>query len=298
MSLDWSDLRVILAVARARSVAGAARSMGVDQSTVSRRLSALEDEVGATLVVRGGRELSLTPEGRMLQAAAERVEAIVSEAELALRASKDQVSGTVRITCPPGMLRHIITALKLARERYPELSCEVSGDYRTVDLSKGEADVALRAFRPNEPDLVARRLGDFGWAVFASRSYQAARGLPATYDELPRHALVLYPATMHSVGGMKWMDDHKGLGTEVVRADNIELAAQVMLAGEGIGVMPSFMAATHPELVQVFPNPVFVSTFHCVYHETARNTARVRAAVDVIAEYIETNTALFAGTAT
>jgi len=289
MSPEWSDLKVILAVARARSVAGAARAMGVDQSTVSRRLTALEDSVGASLVVRGQRQLAT--------AAAERVEAIITEAALALRAAKDEVAGTVRITCPPGVIQHIITAFKAARESYPGLVCEVSGDYRTVDLTKGEADLAIRGFRPVEPDLVARKLVEVGWSVYASRSYQAARGLPATVDELARHALVLYPVTMHSVPGMKWMDDHKGNATELVRVDNIELAAQVMLAGNGIGVVPSFIAGKHAELVRVFPDRVGVVTFFCVYHETARNTARVRAAADVIAAYFEANAALFDGPA-
>lgn len=298
MSPEWSDLKVVLAVARARSVAGAARAMGVDQSTVSRRLAALEDSVGAALVVRGGREVTLTAEGRLLLEAAERVEAIVDEAALALRASKTEVSGTVRITCPPGALRHIITALKAAREKYPQLAYEASGDYRTLDLTKGEADLALRGFRPTEPDLVVRKLVDIGWAVYASRPYQAARGLPATFGELASHALVLYPAAMHSVLGMKWMDNHKGPGTEVMRVDNIELAQQVILAGDGIGVLPSFMVSHYPDVIRVFPDRVAQTTFYCVYHETARNTARVRIAADVIAEYFEANAAMFDGTAT
>src|SRR5512140_2468457 len=101
MEPEWSDLKVLLAVARARSIAGAARALGVDQSTVSRRLTAIEDAVGAALVVRG-RELALTAEGGLLHAAAERVEAIVADAAVALRAAKDEVTGTARISCPPG----------------------------------------------------------------------------------------------------------------------------------------------------------------------------------------------------
>lgn len=297
MDPDWSDLKVILAVARARSVAGAARTMGVDQSTVSRRLAALEDSVGAALVVRGGRELSLTAEGRLLHAAAERVEVIVGEACTALRAAKDDVSGTVRLTCPPGFTVHVMQALKAAREKFPALKCEVHGDYRTVDLSKGESDIALRAFRPSEPDLVARKLSDIGWGVFAAKSYQAARGLPKSIAELPSHALVLFKPAMHSVGGLRWMDDHKADATEVIRVDNIELALQVVASGEGIGVLPVFIAGTQPELVKVFEELVFVNAAFCVFHESARNTARVRAAADALASYFEKSAPIFAGNA-
>src|ERR1019366_3258149 len=102
--------------------------------------------------------------------------------------------------------------------------CEVNGDYRTVDLAKGEADLALRAFRPTEPDLIGRKVVEVGWSVYASRAYKEARGVPTRVEDLPSHALILYPVTMHSVGGLKWMDAHKGDTTEVVRVDNIELA--------------------------------------------------------------------------
>ncbi len=293
MEPDWSDLKVILAIARARSVVGAARSMGVDQSTVSRRLAALEDAVGASLVVRGGRELVLTAEGRLMQSAAERVEAIVGEASTALRTAKDDVSGTVRLTCPPAFLLHVMQALRSAQEQYPGLQNEVHGDYRTVDLSRGESDIAVRAFRPSEPDLVARKLAECGWGVYAAATYRKARGLPETIDALPSHSLVLYPATMHTVGGFKWMDDHKGDATAVVRVDNIEAATQVISSGGGLGVLPAFITGAHG-LVRVFEEDVFVNSVYCVYHESARNTARVRAAVDALTSYFEANAQTFA----
>ncbi len=292
MDPDWSDLKVILAIARARSVAGAARAMGIDQSTVSRRLAALEDTVGAGLVVRGGRELTLTPAGRLLLTAAERVEAIVAEASQALRAAKDDVAGTTRLTCPPGFLLHVMHAMRAAREKHPALAVEVNGDYRTVDLAKGEADLALRAFRPTEPDLVARKLVELGWGVYASPTYEEARGLPTALDQLSAHALILYPVNMHTVAGLRWMDEHKGTATEVVRVDNIELAAQVISSGGGIGVLPAFVAAAHG-LVRVFAEHVTVSSLYCVYHESARGTARVRATADALASYFEAHAPAF-----
>jgi DNA-binding transcriptional LysR family regulator len=293
MEPEWSDLKFILAIARARSVVGAARAMGIDQSTVSRRLAALEDAVGASLVVRGGRELALTAEGRLLHVAAERIDAIVGEASAALRAAKDEISGTVRMSCPPGFTLHVMLALKAAREKHPSLKCQVNGDYRTVDLSKGESDLVIRAFRPTEPDLVVRKLSDIGWKVYATPEYKTARGLPSTIAELPSHSLVLYPATMHSVGGLKWMDDHKGNATDVVRVDNIELAVQVVSSGAGIGVLPAFIACSRPELIPVFNELVYSNAAYCVFHESARNTARVRAVADALTSYFEENASGF-----
>ncbi len=270
--------------------------MGVDQSPVSRRLAALTESVGADLVILGGRKFALTPEGRILQAAAERMEAIVTEASLVLRTAKDDVAGTVRMSCPPGFVVLLLQALKTARETYPGLRCQVNGDYRTVDLAKGESDLALRAFRPTELDLVARKLVEIGWFVYASTSYREARGLPRTFDELASHALVLYTPPMHTVSALKWMEEHKGHATEIARVDNIELAAQVIASGEGIGVLPGFVAEANAGLVRVFEESVAITTMYCVYHESARDTARVRAAVDALTSYFEANaSALFDG---
>jgi DNA-binding transcriptional LysR family regulator len=297
MDPEWSDLKIILALSRAGSVAGAARALGVDQSTVSRRLTALEESVGARLIVRGGREFALTAEGRAMCGAAEAVEAAIGEASRAVRVAKLEVSGTDRVSCPPAFIPHLHAALAAVREKHPSLAAEVSGAYRTVDLAKGEADMALRAFRPSEPDLVARKLVDVGWAVYAASAYAKARTLPTTPDELPQHALVLYAATMHGVFGLRWMDDHRAEATQLTRVDNLESAAEVISSGGGLGVLPCFIAAKQPELTRVFAEPVWTNALYCVFHESARDTARVRAASEAFAAHFEANAELFAGKA-
>jgi DNA-binding transcriptional LysR family regulator len=295
MDPEWSDLKIILALSRAGSVAGAARALGVDQSTVSRRLSALEESVGARLIVRGGREFALTAEGRAMCVAAEATETAIGEASRAVRVAKLEVSGTVRVSCPPAFVPHLIAALAAVRSKYPALVGEISGAYRTVDLAKGEADLALRAFRPGEADLVSRKMSDMAWGVFASRSYADSRGLPKNAGELPQHALVVYAASMHTVAGLRWMDDHRGDATELTRVDNLEIAAEVVGAGVGLGCLPHFIAAKRTDLVSAFVEPVWVNTLHCVFHESARDTARVRAASEAFASYFEANADLFMG---
>src|SRR5262249_19445929 len=171
MEPEWSDLKILLALSRAGSVAGAARSLGVDQSTVSRRLAALEESVGARLVLRGGREFAFTAEGRTMASAAERAEAAVVEASRSVREGKLEISGKVRVSSLPGLMPPLVRAIAAARETYPALTIELSLDRRAVDLAKGEADMGLRMFRPTEGHLVARKLTDVGWAVYASREY-------------------------------------------------------------------------------------------------------------------------------
>ncbi len=291
---EWSDLKIMLALSRAGSVAGAGRALGVDQSTVSRRLTALEESVGARLILRGGREFSLTAEGRAMCTAAEAVEAAIAEASRAVRVAKLDVSGTVRVSCPPAFVPHIFSAMATVRDKYPALIGEVGGAYGTVDLAKGEADIAIRAFRPTEPDLVARKLSDCGWGVYASRAYAAQNGLPKTTNDLPQHALVVFAPAMHSVAGLRWMDDHRENATRLTRVDNIEIAAEVIGGNGGIGVLPHFVAAKHASLVKALPETIWSNVIYAVVHESARDTARVRVASDAFAAYFAANVTLFA----
>jgi DNA-binding transcriptional LysR family regulator len=287
MEPEWSDLKIILALSRAGSVAGAARALGVDQSTISRRLTALEESVGARLLLRGGREFAFTTEGRAMCNAAEAMEAAIGEASRAVRVAKLEVSGTVRVSSPPAFVPELMIGIVRLRERYPALDVQISGSYGTVDLAKGEADMAVRGFKPTEPDLVARKLTDAAWGVFASRAYADAKGLPKNHGELSKHALVVYQPSMHTVAALRWMDDHRGDATQLTRVDNLEIASEVIGAGAGCGVLPAFVASKRSDLVSVFPEKIWQNTIYCVFHESARDTARVRAAFEMFATYFE-----------
>lgn len=296
MTPDWNDFKIILALARSGSVAGAARILAIDSSTVSRRLAALEEAMGATLVLRGGREFALTTEGRETLAAAEALERVVAEATRTIRSAKLDVSGPVRVSCPPGFLTELMVLLPEVCKKYPSLDLEFAGEYRTVDVSKGEADIALRMFSPSGSGLIARRACEVGWGVYASTGYASENGLPASIEALSRHRLILYVETMHSIAALRWMEDYRTETTRFVRVDNLEIASQVISSGGGIGVMPCFFAGRSPEMVRVFPEPVASTTGWIVYHESARNSARVRVTVETLVEFFESNIDFFSGT--
>ena len=184
MDPDWNDLKVLLAVAREGSIAGAARTLAVDHSTVSRRLGALEEVIGAKLLMRGGRDFSWTAEGRAVLVAAKTVESAILEATRNVRAARLEAEGAVRVSVPPGFVIPLMPVLAKARIRHPQLDVQLLGDFRQVDLGKGEADIAVRMARPEEPDLVGRKTFECGWCVFASNAYLNEQGWPATADEL------------------------------------------------------------------------------------------------------------------
>lgn len=249
MEPDWSDFKILLALAKGGSVASAARELNIDHSTVSRRLAALEESVGARLIVRGGREFAWTAEGRAALEAAEAMEAAVAAATRSLRTAKLEVEGAVRVSCAPGFLPILMRMLPAVQAKHPLLEIEFSGNINRVDLAKGEADIAIRMSLPSEPDLIARRVLECGWCVFASNNYVAANGLPATFEELAKHRLVLYITALHGIHLLRWMEDYKGANTHISRVDNLEIMSQILSSGGGIGVLPYFIGDENPDLV-------------------------------------------------
>ncbi len=296
MSLDWNDLKVLLALARAGSVAGAARELQVDNSTISRRLAALEDAAGAKLLIRGGREFTLTGEGRALLQAAQAAESAIDTALRALRAAKSDLNGRVCVSVAPAfvpvLVRHMIPAL---REVHPQLAVELRGSFLRADLARGEADIAVRMARPDEPHLVARRAFDTGWCVYATKSYLAARGCPATFEQLAQHDLVLYAENLHNAPPTRWLEPYKGAAHTASRMDSLETACDAAAAGGGIVVLPAFVGDATPELQRVFAESVSVNTGWVVYHESVRDNARIRAVADALMAFFQSNGAMFSG---
>jgi DNA-binding transcriptional LysR family regulator len=284
---DWADFKLVLALSRGGSVAGAARLLGVDSSTVSRRLASMEQALGACLVVRGGREFTFTAEGKAAIGAAESMEAIVASAATSIRAAKTGIDGVVKISAVPSMLRTMMPLLPIAAERYPKLSIEVNAAARVIDLSRGEADIAVRMTQPQEVDLIGKRAFEMGFGVFASKTYAARRELPRTFDDLAQHQLVQYIEPMLHLPWFAWMETFASKGAPATRVDSTEMAVGVVAAGGGIGVLPCFSGDQSSNLLRVFPDPIANAIGWIVYHESARNSARIRAVVELLTEYFK-----------
>ena len=284
--LDWSDFKLMLALSRGGSVAGAARLLNVDGSTISRRLAAMEALLGACLVIRGGREFSLTHEGKAAVAAAEAMEPIVASATSAIRASKTDIAGVVRISSVPGMVRFLAPLSTIVSEAHPRLSIELSAAHRMVDVAKGETDIALRMARPTETALIAKRAYELELGVYAAKSYVAKRGSPQTFEDLKRHRLVQYVVSMLHLPWFRWMEQYADANAPATRVDGTEMAYSMVAAGAGIGVLFCFAGDQSPDLVRVFPEPVAKVEGWIVYHEAERNTARIRVVVDMLTEFL------------
>lgn len=146
--------------------------------------------MGCVLINRGGREFHFTPEGRRAVAAAEAMENAVSEANLAIRASKSDLAGVVRIACPPSIVHFLRGFEDIVSAAHPGLRIERPSGRAPADLATGEADISIRSLRTEDQDLVVACRFDLGSGVYASESYLAEHGSPETASDLAGHQLV------------------------------------------------------------------------------------------------------------
>jgi len=279
VALSWDDLRVVLAVRRRGGHGAAARVLGVDPTTVGRRIASVEDSLGVRLFHRTPTGLEPTAAGLALAVRAERVEEQVLAAERELGGADARLEGPVRITAGDGIAHYLILpALAELRRAHPGVTIELRADARSLDLSRREADVAVRLSRPAEPTLVARRLGPMPMALYASRAYLDSRGVPRTKADLAQHDFVGYDASLDGLPQTRWLRRLVPSPRWVVRATTTTAQLVACAEGQGIAVLATFLAPREPRLVPVLPSqrPPPRDAW-IVTHESMRSNARVAA---------------------
>jgi DNA-binding transcriptional LysR family regulator len=281
-SIDWDDLRAALAAHRQKSLGRASRALGVDPTTVGRRIAALEDALGARLFDKTPAGLSPTPAGLALVVRAERAEAEILAAERELGGADRRLSGGVRITASDGIVHYVLLpALSDLRRAHPGIALELRADTRPLDLSRREADVAVRLARPKEPSLVARRLGAVRFALYAGEGYLARRGAPRAPKDLAGHDLVGFDAALDDLPQVRWLKKTVREPRWAVRATTTTAQAIACAEGAGIALLGTFVAAREPRLVPVLarhaPPP---RDAWLVVHEDMRKNARVHAVLE------------------
>lgn len=292
----WDDLRVFLQIAREGSLSAAARSLHVNQSTVGRRLSALERAAGTRLFDRSKSGYALNAAGEAVLASAEKIEAQALAIEQRLRGHDGQEKGSVRLATSDSLacwflLRHMAPL----RERHPGIALELVTGNRPVDLGRREADISLRLTKPTQPDLVARRLGLAAWAIYASRSYIKRRGLPSLAKQFQGHDLIAYDAELSGTAGAKWMREHTANGRVVLTTNSLNCQGEAVLAGLGVSALPCAYGDARSELQRVIPGLIGGHEIWLVVHPDVRLSARVRSVLDYLTQLIQAEAPLLSG---
>ncbi|MCC6608399.1 MAG: LysR family transcriptional regulator [Burkholderiales bacterium] len=288
---DWNDLRYFLAVAQHGSTLAAARALKVNQSTVQRRLGELEYRIGQPLVRRHPTGYRLTEFGKVLLPHAQRIGQAVTAFEEQVDVSWRDAVGVVRVTCPEPLMNRITNSplLDRFRARYPGLEVEFAMSDRYVDLSKGEADVALRSGDTDDGVLIGRKIGDSLWAVYASGKYVERHGRPERAEDLERHALVGFDESMAGHRAAKWLREVAPNGRIVARNDSVLGLLNSVKASIGVAPLPTALGDSEPELVRLFgPIPALTRIWRVLAHPDVRHTPRVAAFFDFMVEEIDT----------
>ena len=285
--LDWNDLRYFLAVARHGSTLAAARSLRVSQTTVARRIAALEQALKLHLFEKRQAGYSLTPDGDALLDHAQAVEHSAAALVDAAAVQARELAGTVCITTEEiyahGLLAPLLREL---HERHPEILIELDTSQKVIDLGTGAADIALRSSSKEQPaGTVGRRLCIDDWTLYCSRDNAARNGVPASVEELRTHAIVgggggnlwiHYRAWLQSLGLEDRVAMHHASSTGLLSA---------VRSGFGIAVLPCVVADADPDLVRCIPpREEHGRVLWLLTHERVRRTPRVRAVIDFLYE--------------
>jgi DNA-binding transcriptional LysR family regulator len=295
---DWNDLRHFLAVAKHGSTLAAAKALGVNQSTVHRRLCELERRLGRRLVERHPTGYRLTEVGEELRPLAERMEAAAQDFERRAASSDADLIGTVRVTCPEtvGYRMMKTSLLDVFRARYPGLRIELLMVDRVLDLAKGEADIAFRTAPPQDEALVCRKLADVPWAMYASRSYIERHGLPKRPEDLAKHSIIGFGGTIAGHPAARWLNSMAANAHITAVCTTTPALVLAVRSGAGLAPLPMVVAAHENDLDQLLgPTQVLRLHFYLVFHRDMRRTPRIRAFCDFVAEEIKAFRSLLVG---
>jgi DNA-binding transcriptional LysR family regulator len=286
---DWDDLRHLIAVSRHRSTLAAAKALGVNQSTVHRRLLELERRVGLGLVKRHPSGYRLSELGEALIDEFVAVETAVETLVRKIETLKLDLTGTIRLTCPEPTVPRIVASGLLDRFKalYPGLTVAFVTSDRYLDLARGEADVAFRSGEPVDDRLVGRKICDSVWAIYASTHYVQQHGRPSCLADLAGHSLIGFDGIMRNHRVAQW------LPTVVPEARIASLNSSMLgvlsavKAGVGVAPLPTTLGDAEETLIQVLPPvPELTRAWYLLTPPDLRRTPRIAAFVDCVLDDI------------
>jgi DNA-binding transcriptional LysR family regulator len=291
---DWNDLKYFLSCSRAGSLAGAGRLLKVDETTVGRRLAALEDALGARLFDRTPEGFVLTSTGERLLDKAVQVEAMTLDLGRQATGADVKLEGVVRVATTE-TLQVMFLARHLARLRasHPGIVVEMVGGLPTTNLLKRDADLAVRVgATPTQQTLIARRLGAFSWGLYASRTHWKGQGKARRRLSLDGQSVIGYCEELAQSSGAHWLEENAGGATVVFRTNSILAAAQAARGGWGVAILPTFAGRENSELVRLNARPLCSTNLWLALHVDLQRNARVRAVIEHLVAGIAESAAL------
>ncbi len=289
--MNWDHLRYFTAAAEIGSLSAAARALKADTATVSRHIAAIEEDLGAQLFRRHRGGLTLTAAGERLAERTRRIErevfALGRDFDLEDRGLHGRVVMTATETIAVPLLA---PALGRFMATHPGLAVTLVTDYRSLNLSRREADVALRLVRPQQGNLTMKKVGEMAFGLYAAKSY--LEHAPPLRDEtdLTQHRILDWAEDYPMVPVVGWLRRRIKRDEAIFNADSAFARIAAAKAGMGIALIPHILAAQHKELVQAGPNLTMpVVDLWLISHKDLSHVPRVRAVMDFVSQTIQEN---------
>jgi DNA-binding transcriptional LysR family regulator len=288
--LDWDDFRLVKIIAEANGLAGAAERLGINHSTVFRRLGQMEDNLGVKLFERHRTGYVLTPAGEEMTMLAEQMDENVTTFTRKLAGQAVSPAGELRVTTNDTLLVHLLTHI-FARfiKANPEMRLDVVLANQALNLSKRDADVAIRATDDPPETLIGRRVATIAWAVYGRAADFPEQPSPDSPDSqaLFSRTWVALGDNLAGLKAARFVRERVAPENIVYKVNTVLGLAEAVEAGTGIGPLPCFIADAKPNLVRLSHiNPEFSAGLWLLTHPDLRQSARVRAFMDFMAAEI------------
>jgi DNA-binding transcriptional LysR family regulator len=282
--LNWDDVRIFLAVARSGRFVTAGKRLGIDHTTVARRISALEASVGSRLLDRSPRGVTLTLEGQRLLGHAQRVEEEMLAAADDVAHADERLAGPVRLATPAGLGTYVIAPqVRRFVDEYPEIELSLIPESKAFSLAQREADILVGLHRPMHGNLVSQRLADYWLGLYASPEYLARRPPIRSVADLAAHDFVWSVSDLVGFSEIKVLDHIAKDSRIALRSSSVHVQHTAVASGLGIGLLHGFAAAHDARLVPVLEGEVHeMRTYWLSVHANYRSMPRVRAVIDFL----------------
>lgn len=287
VNMNWDDIRIFLAVHRAGTLRGAAEQLGVDQTTVGRRLGCLERDLGSRLFLRTTGGLTLTDSGQQVLGTAEAMECMAISFERRSEGADALAAGEVRVTTTDALaVDFVVPAIERLQSRHPAVRVIMSTTPRVLNLARREADIAVRTSRPDQPELIVRLLGRWEVGLYATRRYLDRFGEPQPGSGFAGHDIARYQTGVTQRQDDTLVGEPMTDGRVVAELDSSLMLATFVRAGLALGELPAYLALRDPELVRIWPERQRATPYEAwlVLHQDLAHTARVRVVVDALAD--------------
>jgi len=277
--LSWDEFRLVKAIADTRSLAGAGEALGLNHSTVFRRLNSLEEQLGSRVFERSRNGYGLTAAGEEMVLLANRMADEIVDFERKVSGRDVKPSGELRVTAADTVFSFLVAPILAGfREQFPDITVEAIIENRSLNLSRRDADVAVRASREPPETLVGRRIGQLPWAAYGTEHFRRPDGRMPDFEDVPWVGL---GEPLSTIPAVRWMAEFVPQARVAVRVNAVAALLPAMEAGLGYGVLPCFVGDRCPSFVRMGP-PIedSSSSLWLLTHPDLRQAARVRAFLD------------------